>query len=456
MTRGAAPATASPSLRGRILAVATLTVLAFLGATGASLDQAFREASRSALEDRLEGRIYALLGALDLQGAGEVVPPRELSDPALATPESGAWAWVRGPGGAVAWRSPSALGVPPPPDHDLPAGSLQHRRMALPDGTPAFTAGLTVRWELPSGEMPALTVQAAEHPARHRVEVAGYRRTLWSWLLAAGAALLLVQGAVLVLLLRPLRALEGEVTAIEAGERERIGGRYPVELQPLVDDLNALVAHGQASLARSRGALDALAHSLKTPLAVLEGQLRELPRGRLREDMAGQLAAARSAVDYQLQRAALGGRRPLTAAVEVAPMVERLARSLEKVHGARGLALELRVPGALRFRGDPGDLTEILGNLLDNAFKWAGSRVRVSAAQASGALVLAVEDDGPGLPEELAAAVTGRGVRLDPAVEGHGVGLAVVRSIVTEGYGGELRLIPSDLGGLRAEAHLPL
>jgi signal transduction histidine kinase len=126
------------------------------------------------------------------------------------------------------------------------------------------------------------------------------------------------------------------------------------------------------------------------------------------------------------------------------------------VHGARGLALELRVPGALRFRGDPGDLTEILGNLLDNAFKWAGSRVRVSAAEAGGALVLAVEDDGPGLPAELAAAVTGRGVRLDPSMEGHGVGLAVVRSIVTEGYGGDLRLIPSDLGGLRAEAHLPL
>jgi Signal transduction histidine kinase len=252
----------------------------------------------------------------------------------------------------------------------------------------------------------------------------------------------------------PLRSLANEIHAIERGESSEIAGTYPSELMPLADNLNAMIRTGYAQMARYRNALGDLAHSLKTPLAVLRGVSEDpaLPP-RWREALADPLQRIQQLGDQELRRAATAGRRVMAEPLLLRPLGDRILEAMAKVHVERHLRLLNLVDPRLRARVDASDLYDVLGNLLDNACKWASTQVRLSASQSTSELLLEVEDDGPGFPPQ-AERLLERGVRADTRVSGQGIGLATVSDIVSLSEG-RLELGTSPLGGARVRVLLP-
>lgn len=258
--------------------------------------------------------------------------------------------------------------------------------------------------------------------------------------------------------LTPFRRLRERLLSLRKGVESRIEGTYPLEVQPLVDDLNALLAHREKAVERAYATAGDLAHGLKTPLALLarEAELAAASgNAGLAEAIAHHVERMSSQVDYHLARAraaASGGAG--TARCQAAPCVDALVRTLTKLYAGRAIEIAATVPLAASARVQREDLDEMLGNLLDKACKWARSKVAVDASSANGAIVFTVDDDGPGLPQPHRAVVLKRGVRLDEAAPGSGLGLAIVRDLA-ELYGGALAIEDSPLGGLRARISLP-
>jgi signal transduction histidine kinase len=255
-----------------------------------------------------------------------------------------------------------------------------------------------------------------------------------------------------------LRELRARLKAVSDGSDRRVRGSYPSEFQPLVDDLNALLEDREQSVARAQSKAGDLAHGLKTPLAVLSQEaVRAAAAGQseLAATLEQQVERMRRHVDYHLAhaRAAASGARPGTRS-SVADSLAALARTLQRLHVERGIRLELQAPADHTVRVERQDLDEMIGNLLDNACKWARSAVRVASARERDAVVVTIEDDGPGLAEALRDAVLQRGVRADEAAPGSGLGLAIVRDLA-ELYGGGVELDAAPSGGLRARLRLP-
>lgn len=238
--------------------------------------------------------------------------------------------------------------------------------------------------------------------------------------------------------------------------------RHPIELEPLTDSINAFIDSERENLERQRNTLADLAHSLKTPLAVLRTQLDSGGGEQaLREELDAQLKRMNNLVTYQLARAASSGHKLFAAPVAIEPHAEEIVRGLEKVYAAKGVLCEFEIDPSARFHGEPGDLLELLGNLLENAFKWAHSRVLLTVrpgqqqANRRAGLLLSVEDDGPGIAEEDVARILQRGVRGDERVQGHGIGLSTVQDVVRD-YRGELSVGRSqELGGAHFQVTLP-
>jgi two-component system sensor histidine kinase PhoQ len=304
--------------------------------------------------------------------------------------------------------------------------------------------------------------QAAESRSSFKLHVTQYRRALWGWLIALGAGLVAAQAVVLRWALGPLAQVSAELRDIEGGRRAELTGRYPAELHGLTTNLNDLIRSSSAHLTRYRNALADLAHSLKTPLAVMRTALRDDadPAG-FRQLVAEQVGRIDQTVDYQLQRAAASGRTALSAPVPVRAVMERLRASLAKVYAAKQLEFRIDVDERVVFSGDESDLLELLGNVLDNACKWARRHVDARALLAEpqaaprAGIVLEIDDDGPGFPSADFDAHFGRGVRADPSTAGHGIGLAVVRDIVQDVYQGRVELLASAHGGARVRLTLP-
>jgi signal transduction histidine kinase len=258
--------------------------------------------------------------------------------------------------------------------------------------------------------------------------------------------------------LRPIERLRARLAAVREGRSPRVEGRYPDEVQPLVDDLNALLADRENRVARAQAKAGDLAHGLKTPLAVL-AQEAARARGQGLAELAAsleqQVERMRLQVEYQLAhaRASASGPAPGTHA-DLGASAAGLARTLARLHAERGVVVDVSGTPGLAVRVEPADLDEMLGNLLDNACKWARGRVRLTATAGDGWVRIDVVDDGPGLAPELRERVLQRGVRADEAQPGSGLGLAIVRDLA-EIYGGSLELDGSGEGGLRATLRLP-
>ncbi|KGM53672.1 ATPase [Lysobacter daejeonensis GH1-9] len=454
------------SLQARQVLVASLGLVAFLALAGYALDRAFLETAKGNLRERM--RSYALAFAdSDFARDGTFIPPYDLPDPRFERPGSGLYAEVVFPNGH--WDSPSSIGPLLPEGRVLKAqeevfeGPLPITEISGAKGE-AYRYGRGLIWSLEGGKTAefAYTVYIFEDTTALSRQVEVFRQELWRYLGGAGIILLLLQTVILRWSLLPLRRVIHELKRVQRGAASRMSERHPRELEPLAESINAFIESERENLDRQRNTLADLAHSLKTPLAVLRARVdSDASEAELREEVITQVGRMSDLVSYQLSRAARSGHALFAAPIAIEPHAEQIVRGLEKVYTAKGVLCEFDLADGVQFYGEPGDLQELLGNLLENAFKWARSRVLLTvhvgetAAGRRPGLVIAVDDDGPGIPEDKVALVLQRGVRGDERVQGHGIGLSIVQDLV-KGYRGTLDVRRSEeLGGARFEVVLP-
>ena len=303
-----------------------------------------------------------------------------------------------------------------------------------------------------------LTFSVAASLAPYEAQLWNFRKRLFGWFLGLTVLLLAALAGLLRWVLTPMRRMEREIHEVEEGALQALGESYPRELAGVAHNLNTLLSGERRRVARYRDTLGNLAHSLKTPLAVIRSALSAATPDPAA--IGAEVDRMASIVEHQLKRAAASGGALIgQAPVDVAPVAAELRAALMKVYAGKDLLIDLEIAPDARFAGDRGDLMELLGNLLDNACKWCRSRVRLTAAMVSGTpsrewLQLTVEDDGPGISEGDRSRVLERGTRADESVEGHGLGLAMVRDTV-ELYGGRLALDRSARGGACLTVLLP-
>lgn len=437
----------TPSLNLRLLLAASIVLAAFFGVTGLVLDGLYFRTAQETLRERLQSYAYSLIAAaeLDEQGAVQLAHPT-IADERFFRLDSRIYARIVRNDGRYLWRSPSSFSVDPP----FPSGFERTQRafapLTLPDGNDLLGFSTGVAWSGTTPREQVYTVNVAEDLGDFNAQIRGFRRTLWGGLGVVAIVLLAVQGAVLRWGLAPLRRVAQDLIAIEDGRKQQLDEDYPRELSPLTTNLNSLVRGERERRERYRHALDDLAHSLKTPLAVLRGAIEGNAMPRTLDATVGtQVDRMAEIVDYQLRRASTSGRRVMEAAVPIAPVARKVVDALDKAYRDKQVRCRVELGPELRFSGDEGDLMEILGNLLDNAYKWCRREVRLSvspvAADEHGtpAVELRIEDDGPGVPEAIGDRLFERGTRADIGREGHGIGLAVVRDIVRV-YGGTVTL----------------
>jgi two-component system sensor histidine kinase PhoQ len=451
------------SLSTRLLASVTVLLIVFFGITIVALDLVFRDIAERSVRDRLEVQLLALISASEEDSSGGLQPSPQLAETRFSNPGSGMYGEILRSDGYPSWRSTSLAGTGLDLSPALKPGERRFGELHAADGSMVLALSRGIEWQFNNRKTRSFVYSVAESREPYYAQLNRFRVQLFSWF---GALMLLLLGALAILLRRllsPLRRVEREIEAIEIGEITELGSGYPRELLGITTNLNALLRSERDRLARYRNTLGNLAHSFKTPLAVMRNLLNgsgvgEFPIARQLDE---QVSRMDDIVKYQLKRAAASGGTGLgLAPVDVKAALEALRGALLKVYMDRGITCDLTVEEGCVYFGDREDLTEMAGNLMDNAFKWARSRIRLTARRLSDStkrrdgLQLIVEDDGPGIPTTDRARVLDRGARLDERVSGQGIGLSVVREIAKLN-GGTINIGESQLGGALIEISLP-
>jgi two-component system sensor histidine kinase PhoQ len=406
---------------------------------GVALNRAFERSVLSNAEDNLRNQILLLIANIEVVG-GKVEVPDLLPEPRLGQIDSSLFAQVTVEGQGIVWRSASLL------DSKMPilANSLGqftfHQQFQWPQQAASYGTSLGVEWETEDGDFP-FTVQIAEHSAFYTKRLTRYQRQVGLWLLVFGSALIALLLALLSWALKPLHRVTQQVGEIEEGNRQRFDEDYPLEVSRLTQNLNQLLNFDEQRITRQKEVLGNLAHSLKTPIAVLSG-LRYSAETDV--EAKRQLAVMQTIIDYQLQSASTVGRRRFAKPIKVQAQTEQIVDTLKKLYAEKSIKCLLFMQADTVFYGDQGDWMELCGNLLDNAFKWTTSEVRITVENSRLAdreshrqrLTLIVEDDGVGIKDSLKQTISERGVRLDSQTPGHGLGLHIVKGIV-EAYNGD-------------------
>ncbi len=442
------------SLSRRLLVSVSLPLALFFGVMMLVLDSSFRALSEHSLHELLDAQMVSLIAAADPLPNGGYAPPPQALEARLATPRSGLYAQIRS--GEHQWLSPSTVGAGSDFGPLLKSGArtfeygqFGHDRVAI--------ESRAIQFEGEESEAGSFTFSVAVSLSPYEEQLWEFRRELLGWFIGLMLALLITLAALLRWVLAPLRRMEREIGEVEEGRTEKLGRGYPRELAGVADNLNALLIGERRRVVRYRDTLGNLAHSLKTPLAVMRAAL---PPASGADALSAEIDRMNGIIEHQLKRAAASGGALLGAApVDVSQVASELRAALMKVYARKDLSIELAIAAGAAFIGDRGDLTELLGNLLDNACKWCRGRVRLSAAIDAAAaarerLNLTVDDDGPGISPDDRARVLERGVRADQQVPGHGIGLAMVLDTV-ELYGGALAIETAALGGARFSVRLP-
>lgn len=454
-------ATLRESLRVRLLAGTLVWIVASTAGAGWGLGNLFRGHVEIQFQAELRTYLDQLTANLSPDSEGRPALSAALTDPRLSKPYSGLY-WqidrigggtVAGKGGLLRSRSlwDSVLQLPA---DTLADGEVHYHRLPGPEGT---VLGVAERVVIPEeGPEQRLRLIVAADERRMMEPVERFNGALWSALALLGLGLVLAAVVQVAVGLAPLRRLHRELGAVLAGRTQKLEGEFPAEIRPLVMEFNAVLGRNAEVVARARTHAGNLAHALKTPLSVLANAAASEKGGELAHVVLDQVEAARRQVDYHLRRAraaaaaGVPGLRTL-----VAPVAEALVRVMRRVHAGRPVELGIEpIAATLAFRGEAQDLQEMLGNLLDNACKWAAGRVTLSAVEDRGRLTIAVDDDGKGLPADQRDAMIRRGARADEQVPGSGLGLAIVDDLA-QLYGGRLELVASPFGGLRAILTLP-
>ncbi len=449
------------SLAARLVFVAAVWSAVALALAGVFLASLYERSSERAFDAQLEIHLKALVaGMLETDTSATrafstLAAPGYRGDPRFSLPLSG-WYWTirKADSPDILYASQSLVGDPlnPPPLGTAQTGAGY---MAGPTGDEVRVLQQRITVE----DTPYVIAVAAA-TAGFWAEVEEFGRMVALTLCVAGIGLILAIFLQVRVGLKPLARLRASLSEVRQGKAERIDEALPREIAPLAVELNALIVSNREIVERARTHVGNLAHGLKTPLSVISNEARAAS-GPLAEKVTEQAAIMSTQVQHHLERARMAAqRRVIGVSCETEPVLARLIRAMEKIYRDKEIQVAFDQKGAIRFRGESQDLEEMSGNLIDNACKWAASRVSVEAAplkdQASSRelFVLTVEDDGPGLTPEQRSEAVKRGRRLDETVPGTGLGLSIVADLAAL-YGGTFELESSALGGLKARLVLP-
>lgn len=422
---------------------------------GAALQRAFENSLLTAEESQARLHAYALLGSAEVI-EGQLVLPRRLQEPRFSQLQSGLAGLVFDADGTLRWRSESSALL----DDQFIASIAKNppkpgsSRFVHLKSQGRFLYVYPLVWETEGREQQYLF--AIVHTDSNSMdELTTFQAQLWGWLSAVYLLALVVQYLILRWGLQPLERLAEDLSSIERGEREQLSGRYPDEVEPVTRNLNRLIETERRQRERYRNTLADLAHSLKTPLAVMRGAANESQDlVSYRQLIEEQTERMNQIVQYQLSRAVKSKGPTLAQGVEIEHSVKRIIAALEKVYAEKGILAEVANLAAKRFGGDERDLLELLGNLLENAFKYGRSRVQVSADLEGEMLAIRIADDGAGIGEDSEQIILERGARLDTSRPGQGIGLAVCADILSS-YNGSLEVHRSALGGAEFVIRVP-
>jgi len=436
----------------------TILIVAGLGLTAINA-----RSVETAFDDRLGVYLKALVANVAIAGDEAHGGPTQLIDPQFELAFSG-WYWqiTRLDSARPEIKASRSLFATQLPHLD-PASSKEEPG-AVRSGYVVGPGERTLRMierQIDAGEEGRFLIQVAANAEVIQAQIEGFEYALGATFLVLALALLGSTALAVRFGLRPLRALQEGVAAIRRGEAEHIGGDYPEDIAPLAAEVNLLLDANREIVERARTQVGNLAHALKTPLSVILNEA-DADSPTLADKVKAQAEVMRRQVTFYLDRARAAARAgSVGAATEVRPVIESLVRTFEKVYRDRGLSFSIDAPDGLRFRGETQDLTDLVGNLVDNAGKWADRQVTISASRdplpdsaGRSYFITRIDDDGPGLEPQARASAVRRGQRLDESRPGSGLGLAIVVDLASI-YGGSMRLEDSPLGGLRATLRLP-
>ena len=451
------------SLSFRLLASAAIWTVVSLALAGFILTSLYRSTAENAFDERLGVYLQTLTGALAKQNAAKLTDPGNLGEPRFEQFYSG-WYWQvrRASDSSVVLASDSLFNENLNFTKALSQrqeGNIDRAVLVGPEGDELHAVSQVIQFD--SDPNTKYEILVAGNAERMRAEIASFRNSVVLTLAVFAVGLIVAMMIQVRWGLRPLDRVRRALTALRSGKEARFEGPFPVEIAPLAAELNAVLKSNQDVVERARTQVGNLAHALKTPLSVITNEARAAD-GPLAAKVAEQAATMRDQINHYLNRARIAARvGVIGAAVPVEPPLSRLARSMMRIHSERGISIIADIPAGARFAGEQQDLEEIVGNLLDNACKWAKGRVALSAAYdlppsggTKARLVIHVDDDGPGLTPEQRAEATRRGRKLDETKPGSGLGLSIVCELVSL-YDGAFSLSDSPLGGLRAEVVLP-
>jgi two-component system sensor histidine kinase PhoQ len=438
------------SIKSRLTLVSMVVLVIFMVLTAIALERAVVKRALQAEEDGLQLLVYSLLAAVDQgpQGLSLIVSGNRLFEPSLVTRNSGLYALLYDQQKHEIWRSESiTIGFP-----TIPAAEIGEWEFEIGEhlATPYFRLNFALQWPDINNELQRYDVVVWRNAVEYFEQLSRFRQTLWSWLIVTTCLLLVVMYLVTRWSLLPLQKIGLEVKAIEDQKQLGFEQDYPDEIAPLTENLNILLKREQYQRQRYRNAMDDLAHSLKTPLAVLTGlgDRGDIDKSQL-ETLREQTDRMNQIVSYQLQKTSSVADVRISKPVDLVKIIDKLVSALEKVYQEKAIKVERSLPTQMQLRIDEGDCLEVVGNLLDNAFKYGNNRIVIEGLEIDDkTMTLVIEDDGEGLAITEIEQILNRGTRLDQATEGQGIGLAVVADIV-ESYNIELKFCTAETGGLR-------
>lgn len=434
------------SLRLRSFAAALLALLLFIPLTAITLEQAFTSSLSESMLEQLRVQNLTLISEFEMQDE-QAQMPEQLFNEQLNIPGSGLYAYIM-VNRRLAWQSLSTLSLLETPDLLAPQMGQERfdSEFDKPDGY--FLFAFTAEFDT-GNEFVPVSFFVLQDKQTFEEQRAAFSNTLWYWLGLIAILLLVLLVFSLNMALSPIKTLISQIKRAEKGEVDRITQRYPPELEKLKTSINHLLDTEQQQRSRYKHSLSDLAHSLKTPLAVLCG-INNLPRSAEEP-----LLQIDNIIQRQLKRAVSGAGSAWEQAEPLYPIAKKLLFAMGKVHADKQLDINMQMDESLRFKGDKTDLMELLGNLLDNACKAAKSKVVLHAQEHHRHLCICVDDDGPGIAEQDREALLNRGQRLDSYQEGQGIGMAVVADLVGA-YQGQLEISTSEYGGARFKLTFPL
>ncbi|MGK0498983.1 MAG: two-component system sensor histidine kinase PhoQ [Oceanicoccus sp.] len=435
------------TLFGRLLIASTLLLSLFFGFMGYIINQLSLDNVYQARQAQLRLQNNMLLAATQIGEKQPIVDEDELREPRFNDYESGVYGFITDEDNNILWKSYSAHSLTFEPtlfeSKKREPGSYEYQIYSN-----YFAYRYTVRWEIETDKPGLYTFTVLEDSGPILSDIEAFQQKLRRWLVAIATTLVVILMLILRLATLPMRRLARSLKQIEKGLKDHIEGDFPIELRGVTNNLNELIDAERNQRERYRNTLADLAHSLKTPLAVIQTQLesKQVADKTSQQLIAEQTRRMDEIIKHQLQRAVVSTQHRLVETINVQQCIQRLVNAMNKVYATKAIIFEQQLDASTYFKGDQRDLMEVLGNLLDNACKACLKQVNISAVNNHLGLLITIEDDGAGIPAQQRQQLIQRGQRADSLNSGQGIGLDVARDIVAS-YQGQLQIDDSALGG---------